>query len=442
MVEVEDGGLSILSGQVFIQLPSDPPIYVRTLLTAAYGGTETGIRYQWRIDGNNIPNATGFQHTPTTDGNYTVTVARDGYNSKTSSPLEVILYTLTGDVAITATTAAPAGATYSSTGTLYVNSEFFTTVLNANYSGAGTTPAYQWTLDGANIGTGAQIVPTKAGTYKVTASREDYYDKESGGREIRPLENLVGNVTVMGSANVNIGTTLSTATWSNSEELPVYYQWKRNGSSVSSATSGTYRTPIRPGSVGTYTVTVSKLGYNPKVSTNTVNVTDPYTVGSTGPSGVGKVFYISQNGFSDRYSGQTRYYMEVAPQSDTNSSWAANGSKNLTNTNNSVGYGRYNTLTIYNEWPTASISPNRCIDYRGGGLSDWFLPSLDELQQVYSNKATLGINTTNYCWSSSQVASTNGTSAAYSRIDFANGNQGSASYDNSYRWFPVRYFGD
>jgi hypothetical protein len=43
-----------------------------------------------------------------------------------------------------------------------------------------------------------------------------------------------------------------------------------------------------------------------------------------------------------------------------------------------------------------------------GGYSDWYLPSIDELTQLYNNRTYIGgLTFTAYYWSSTQVNSTN-----------------------------------
>jgi hypothetical protein len=44
-----------------------------------------------------------------------------------------------------------------------------------------------------------------------------------------------------------------------------------------------------------------------------------------------------------------------------------------------------------------------CRDYRGGGTSDWFLPSQDELNQLYINQAAIGGFFANNYWCSSET---------------------------------------
>jgi hypothetical protein len=78
-----------------------------------------------------------------------------------------------------------------------------------------------------------------------------------------------------------------------------------------------------------------------------------------------------------------------------------------------------------------------CANYRGGGHADWFLPSKDELNQMYQNLKVHnlgGFSDANY-WSSSQYRA---DGACFQ--DFDDGYQ-----DNGYRYAecrvrPVRAF--
>jgi hypothetical protein len=121
-------------------------------------------------------------------------------------------------------------------------------------------------------------------------------------------------------------------------------------------------------------------------------------LGDTGPGG-GKVFYVDSVGFScGAQLTNTCYYLEAATTSTT-PSWidGDNGSGWLTRYNvfidgtlSDIGAGYFNTLELLRvtsrdgyEAPAASIANN----YRGGGKDDWYLPSLDELQELYTRKA-------------------------------------------------------
>ena len=76
-------------------------------------------------------------------------------------------------------------------------------------------------------------------------------------------------------------------------------------------------------------------------------------------------------------------------------------------------------------------------EYRGpNSLSDWYLPSKDELAQLYNQKTTVGGFSSDRYWSSSEVAA----SPAWDQ-DFSNGYQDYDSKGYAYDVRPVRAFG-
>ena len=90
---------------------------------------------------------------------------------------------------------------------------------------------------------------------------------------------------------------------------------------------------------------------------------------------------------------------------------------NIAETKGAIGTGRQNTALILSVDANAPAA-KACADYRGGGMSDWFLPSSDELNLMYKNlrKNNIGDFTDSWYWSSSQY------------------------YYGSYAWYPG--FGD
>ena len=97
----------------------------------------------------------------------------------------------------------------------------------------------------------------------------------------------------------------------------------------------------------------------------------------------------------------------------------------LISTSTDIGTGYTNTQNLIAYYGNDSISaPALCINYRGGGFSDWFLPSKDELNQIYLNLYSRGfgnLSPTGIYWSSSEYIY-NGAYYAWSQY-FNNGYQ-------------------
>ena len=54
---------------------------------------------------------------------------------------------------------------------------------------------------------------------------------------------------------------------------------------------------------------------------------------------------------------------------------------------------------------TADIAARLCGDLVLGGYSDWYLPSKDELNQLYINRVAIGGFASSWYWSSTENAS-------------------------------------
>jgi hypothetical protein len=111
-------------------------------------------------------------------------------------------------------------------------------------------------------------------------------------------------------------------------------------------------------------------------------------------------------------------YISAEADQSTEAPWGCQGT-NISGTLSAVGTGIANTATIVAGCTTSGISAQICSDLTLNGYSDWFLPSLDELQEMYDNLAAedLGNFANHTYWSSTQQSATQ----AYT-IDFNNGN--------------------
>ena len=162
-----------------------------------------------------------------------------------------------------------------------------------------------------------------------------------------------------------------------------------------------------------------------------------YALGETGPGG-GLVFLIS---------GGLTY--EMAPNTwganeTTGIQWCSDQSNSVT-TSTAVGTGSANTTAMLTSASSfvacTSSAPNAVRAYAGGGLTDWFLPSKDELNAMWLYSQVTGFNTATYgfasvdYWSSSQ---TNVFDAWFQNL--GNGNANNFGKNFTLRVRPVRAF--
>ena len=133
-------------------------------------------------------------------------------------------------------------------------------------------------------------------------------------------------------------------------------------------------------------------------ATNSTN----YSIGDTGPGG-GIVFYDAG---SQQSWGR---YLEAAPANwdgtndnqDPYVQWGCRGTSVQTNT--AIGTGSANTFAII-AGCSGTTAASTARAYRGGGKSDWFLPSRDELEQMEVRRSILGFGGNTWHWSSTQYS--------------------------------------
>jgi len=172
-------------------------------------------------------------------------------------------------------------------------------------------------------------------------------------------------------------------------------------------------------------------------------------IGDTGPAG-GKIFYVAPAGFNfstgitpGDNSVETRYYLEAAPANMPQTHRWINGMFVATNiaTATAIGSGKKNTALINatdTDYTLGNVitATRACLAYGNGTqFSDWFLPSKDELNELYLGRVTLGIPLTGRYWSSSNFSSTTAVPQ-----DFSSGSQLDMGKSNTYNVRAVRAF--
>ncbi len=134
-----------------------------------------------------------------------------------------------------------------------------------------------------------------------------------------------------------------------------------------------------------------------------------YAIGDAGPAG-GKVFYITDGG---------RHGLEAAPVNQGYAYWGCAGTSIATGS--AVGTGAQNTAAILAGCSETRIAARYANDYTFNGFNDWFLPSKDELNELYLHKAVVDGRLTDDYWSSTESSS---TTAYYQDMD--RGTQGAS----------------
>ena len=131
-----------------------------------------------------------------------------------------------------------------------------------------------------------------------------------------------------------------------------------------------------------------------------------YEIGDTGPGG-GKVFITPTT-----FGNSTGRYFEVAPVgAQVQRRWAQTSLESTAVTGadgTAIGTGYKNTLEIIAQGnsSTSTSAAKYCRTASlSGGLSDWFLPSQDELAELYTNRVALNTSfTSGVYWSSTETA--------------------------------------
>ena len=190
---------------------------------------------------------------------------------------------------------------------------------------------------------------------------------------------------------------------------------------------------------------------------------DGYKVGDIGPGG-GRVFYASTTGFNcgPSYTATGSpynfkcYYLEAAPTTGSNAwtdaayQWSGNTTTVVNNasapetaTATAIGWGYRNTLAMVLQDATANKAGTISRAYRGpNNLSDWYLPSFDELNQMC--KWAKGVS-----WTSDATVCSGGTinsgagAAGFGNYDYWSSSDRGTGYGDyaRYQWFPTGFQG-
>ena len=366
----------------------------KTSLTTPSGLTS----YAWYKDNVAIPSATSNVYTPTASGAYQVQVTNASCTSTSS-----------------ATT-------------------IYTCGINADGKAVPTTNAVSIISNegGANFGTGKDISGKLFNTTGITSIFGTIGSSTAViGGVISPTNIITTSIGVIYSTDINFGTYSSTTIQSNVA-----------AGSYSSTISGL--NPLTTYFAKSFIVNKAGTSYGPVVSFATA--APPITVGSVYGSGV--VYYILRSGDLG-YDANVQHGLIAATTDQSSAVVWAKTNTNIGATAENIGTGLSNTnLIIANQGNTGTYGAKIARDYTGGGYTDWFLPSAQELHQLYLAASLLGANALGsnaYYLSSTEYSTTNfiyeGTMPDYYKTP-GNGAYpaGTTKTNNPLRVRAIRYF--
>ena len=187
----------------------------------------------------------------------------------------------------------------------------------------------------------------------------------------------------------------------------------------------------------TFTVTATNTIGTSAASAASSSVTPFLAIGDTYQGG--KIAYILQSG-DPGYDANVQHGLIAATEDQSAGIQWYNGSYVTTGaTGTAVGTGTSNTTTIISAQggtPT-NYAAGLARAYAGGGYDDWFLPSKDELNLLYLQRAAVGGFTTDWYWSSTEYDNNN---ALEQYFDDVGGFQSISFKDFPYSVRAVRAF--
>jgi len=200
-----------------------------------------------------------------------------------------------------------------------------------------------------------------------------------------------GNVTPLGNGTV----TARGICWNTSQNPTLSDNHTIEGSGIGTFISNlTGLTGNTLYYVRAYATNDNGTAYGNEVSFTTT--TSPFFVGQSFGGGI--IFYIDG-------TGQHGLISATSDQS-TGTQWGCYGIS-IPETFTAIGSGQANTTFIVNGCNTADIAARICNDLVLNGYSDWFLPSKDELNQLFLQESVVGGFADTYYWSSSEYDANN-----------------------------------
>ena len=112
----------------------------------------------------------------------------------------------------------------------------------------------------------------------------------------------------------------------------------------------------------------------------------------------GRIAYILQPGDIGYDANVQHGIIAASNDQSTGAEWGYYGSLITGADGQAIGAGPQNTIDITNGCLTPGIAADICGDLVLFGYTDWYLPSKDELQKLFSNQVAIGFTPTGPVW--------------------------------------------
>ena len=149
----------------------------------------------------------------------------------------------------------------------------------------------------------------------------------------------------------------------------------------------------------------------------------------------GKIAYILQSGDTGYVAGETHGLIAATEDLSSGMQWYNGTYIVIGATGTAIGTGLTNTNAIIVAQGPGSYAASIARAYNGGGYTDWYLPSQDELNQLFLQKNAIGGFTGHYYWSSTEVDTSNAL-----KQNFIVGNQNNYNKNDTNSVRAVRAF--
>ncbi|MDB9910428.1 DUF1566 domain-containing protein [Flavobacteriales bacterium] len=146
----------------------------------------------------------------------------------------------------------------------------------------------------------------------------------------------------------------------------------------------------------------SAINYDSTAAVDDGSCTYPLAIGDNYQGGI--IFYIFQLADAGYVAGQVHGLIAAPTDQSTGAEWGCYPTSISGADGMAIGTGNQNTIDIEAGCDTSGTAADICANYTDGTYSDWFLPSKDELNQMYLNLQLQGLGgfASNFYWSSTE----------------------------------------